>query len=559
MSAAVVAAVVGLVPVAAQAATPSAAGGGRAANATAPSAGNGAGAVKGAAEQKAAVEAAAEQSAKEALAADTAAKAEARAEPRASAADPYFKVSKGAGPTSNAHAMAMALGVVTDLPDGVIGYRVDWGDGAVETPHGLTKEDLFLKHTFRKAGSHTITVTATDLFTKVTDTTTFDVVLSGSEFTPVVPTRLLDTRDGTGAPAAGAVAALGTTRVKVGGNGGIPEGVSAVALNITATNAVADGHVIAFASGTAQPSTSNVNFAAGQTVPTLAIVPVGADGYVELVNRSAGTLDLVADVTGYFSRTAANGYTSVKPARIADTREGRGTVAGQVAGQSGFELQVAGQGGLPAQGVAAVALNVTVTDPQGSGHLTVSPSGQVSATSNLNFVPGQTVANAVIVPVGPDGKVTVRNGSWSGADVIVDVTGYYSADGRAAYMPTEPTRRYDDRAWGGSLAGQDYYRHYVPLFFESLDSVVMNVTVTNTQGSGHLSVAPDPNRSADYSSGKAVRPTPPDSSVLNWEKGATVSNLVQASLKDTDTIDVWNRSWSPTNLIIDVFGTYETS
>ncbi|WP_416875236.1 PKD domain-containing protein [Kitasatospora sp. SC0581] len=559
ISTAVVAAVVGFVPAVAQAASPSAAPGG-AATATAPAAGVGAGAAKeAAAQQEAAVEAAAERSAKDA-AAKAEVKAEAETAPKAAAAEPYFKVFTGAS-TSNAHGMGMAAGVSTDLKYVVVNYTVDWGDGTpAASEHGLGTEDVYFKHKYAKAGTHRITVTATEPVSKLTDTTTFEVVLDGSEFTPYAPTRLLDTRDGTGAPAAGAVAAFGTTKVKVVGNGGIPAGVTAVALNITATNAVADGHVIAYASGAKQPTTSNVNFTAGRTVPTLAIVPVGADGYVELANRSGGKVDLIADVTGYFAKTAANGYTSMNPARIADTREGKGAAQGQAAGQSTFAVQVAGQGGLPAQGVAAVALNVTVTNPQGSGHLTVSPSGgQPSATSNLNFEPGQTVANAVIVPVGPDGKVTVRNGSWSGTDVIVDVTGYYSADGKAAYMPEEPTRAHDDRTWGLGLAGQDYYRHYVPQLFGSFDSVVMNVTVTNTQGGGHLSVAPDPNTSDAYGTGKAVRPTPPDSSVLNWEKGATVSNLVQASLKNTDTIDVWNRSWSPTNLIIDVFGRYETS
>ncbi|MFE6848118.1 hypothetical protein [Streptomyces sp. NPDC057686] len=80
--------------------------------------------------------------------------------------------------------------------------------------------------------------------------------------------------------------------------------------------------------------------------------------------------------------------------------------------------------GIPA-GVSAVALNVTVTNPREAGHLTVFPSGQTApTTSNLNFTAGQTIANSVIVPVGADGKIDVRNGAWAGTDVIVDVVGY---------------------------------------------------------------------------------------------------------------------------------------
>ncbi|MER6777416.1 MULTISPECIES: hypothetical protein [unclassified Streptomyces] len=81
------------------------------------------------------------------------------------------------------------------------------------------------------------------------------------------------------------------------------------------------------------------------------------------------------------------------------------------------------------KGVTAVALNMTVTNPQEAGHLTAYPSGQAApSTSSVNFAAGQTVANAVIVPVGPDGKITVRNGGWKPADVVIDVLGYYSRD-----------------------------------------------------------------------------------------------------------------------------------
>jgi hypothetical protein len=35
-------------------------------------------------------------------------------------------------------------------------------------------------------------------------------------------------------------------------------------------------------------------------VPNLVIAPVGANGKVDLYNRSAGTVQLVADVSGYY-------------------------------------------------------------------------------------------------------------------------------------------------------------------------------------------------------------------------------------------------------------------
>ncbi|MFF2143807.1 hypothetical protein [Kitasatospora sp. NPDC058190] len=471
---------------------------------------------------------------------------------------PYFAVFTGVT-NSNAHGISMAVGVSANLTEGWVTYDIDWGDGTTGQGSNDIKQNVYLDHRYAKVGSHKITIKATDVYNKLTATTTKDVTVDGSEFTPQAPSRLLDTRDGTGAPAAAPVAAYGTTRVKVAGNAGIPAGVTAVALNVTVTNAAAPGHIIAYPSGKARPDTSNVNFAAGQDVPNLVVVPVGEDGYVELANRSSGQVDLIADVSGYFTRSAANGYTATKqPSRFVDTRTGLGTAKGQVAGRSGFDVQIAGQGGLPAQGVAAVALNVTVTDPKTAGHLTLSPSGQQApTTSNLNFTAGQTVANAVIVPVGPDGRITVRNGAWDSTDVIVDVTGYYSADGKAAYLPVEPRRMFDTRTYKDPLNPQAYRHESVWTSGRALEALVLNTTVTNPQGDGHLSVSPDPNSSDDYMSGKAVQPLPPDSSVLNFTKDATVSNLVQASTGNTGIVDFWNRSWQPTDLIVDLLGEYD--
>ena len=85
-----------------------------------------------------------------------------------------------------------------------------------------------------------------------------------------------------------------------------------------------NGAVIAYPDGISPPNTSNLNYTAGQTVPNLAIVPVGADGYVDLAKLGPGSVDMIADVEGFFTQTAAAGYTSETPARILDTRTATG-------------------------------------------------------------------------------------------------------------------------------------------------------------------------------------------------------------------------------------------
>ncbi|WP_327280494.1 hypothetical protein [Streptomyces sp. NBC_01205] len=457
---------------------------------------------------------------------------------------------------TSAHGISLDLGVVSD-PGTALSVNVAWGDGTSVTFGANGPTNATEAHTYAEIGAYTIKVTLSD-GTGERAVNELALTTPGSDFTPYAPTRLLDTRDGTGAPK-GKVAPYATTRVKISGNGTIPAGVTAVVLNVTATNTTSGGHVTVFPEGSDRPTTSNVNFSAGQTVPNLVIVPVNKNGYVDLYNGGWEPVDLIADITGYFTRTSSSGYTPLSPSRFLDTREGQGQVAGQ--GTTG--VQITGRNGIP-YGATAVALNVTVTNPREDGHLTVYPSGgAVPTTSNLNFRGGQTVANSVIVPVGPDGSIKIRNGAWKGTDVIVDVVGYYSTDGQGSYLPFLPERILDTRDpadWPyGQLERQGYI--YMPLSSSrpSNTAYVLNTTVTNTHGDGYLTVSPDPNSLAAYDGGWEVWPTPPNSSNLNWKKGNTVPNLVQAGMGNNGIVDFWNRGWDNIDLVVDIFGVYQTN
>jgi hypothetical protein len=84
-------------------------------------------------------------------------------------------------------------------------------------------------------------------------------------------------------------------------------------------------------------------------------------------------------------------------------------------------LQVAGRGGVDAD-AKAVALNVTVTEASGAGFLTVFPCGvAIPTASNLNYVTGSTVPNAVISKLGTGGKVCLF--AQRTTHLIVDVNG----------------------------------------------------------------------------------------------------------------------------------------
>jgi hypothetical protein len=71
-------------------------------------------------------------------------------------------------------------------------------------------------------------------------------------------------------------------------------------------------------------------------------------------------------------------------------------------------------------------LNVTATNTMGPGFFKIFPQGGTSPTvSTLNYVAGQTIANAAVVPAGTGGGITVAAGV-SGADLIIDINGYYA-------------------------------------------------------------------------------------------------------------------------------------
>ncbi|MET9839531.1 hypothetical protein ABZZ01_17310 [Streptomyces virginiae] len=440
--------------------------------------------------------------------------------------------------------------------EGPLSVTISWGDGTTDTVTTTTERPLESQHSYAEVGHYTITVTATDPASNTQATNKVAVRTKGSDFTPHTPLRLLDTRNGTGV-AKGKVPANWYTSVKVAGQGSIPDNATAVVLNLTVTNTTDSGHIIASGSGKPMPETSSVNYGPGQTVANLVIMPVGSDGRVNLDNIGWGPVDLIADVTGYFTPTASSGYKALSPTRFVDTREGKGAPKGQVAGQSSFGVQISGVGGVP-KGATAVSLNVTVTNPREAGHLTVHPSGQATPTaSNLNFTTGQTVANSVIVPIGPDGRIIIRNGSWQPTDVVIDVNGYYTPDSNAAYVPplAIPTRHFDTRKDGKPLAARDY----LPLLGQpGVEAYILNTTVTNTSGSGFLSVAPDPNSREEYDNGTATPPARPISSNLNWTTGKTVANLVQAPPAEGGMVAFWNQGWEDTDLIVDFFGHYGT-
>lgn len=248
---------------------------------------------------------------------------------------------------------------------------------------------------------------------------------SAGRFFPVPPGRVLDSRTGA-APGAGA-----TVTLPVSGRAGLPAaGISAVVLNVTATEAAAAGFVTVWPSGVARPLASNLNLERpGQTVPNQVIVPVGADGAVQLYTQS-GT-HLVADVAGWFTDGTEGFGTSglfraFSPVRMLDTRPA--SQQKWTGPQPGVGTVVPVTFALPGEGVIAMTVNVTLTEAAGPGYVTAWPSGRPRPlASSLNAdAAGQTIPNHVTVAVGRVDQ-SVLLFTQRGGHLIADVTGTYLA------------------------------------------------------------------------------------------------------------------------------------
>jgi hypothetical protein len=253
-------------------------------------------------------------------------------------------------------------------------------------------------------------------------------ISKAGRFTPLPPARLFDSRDAGNTK----LPAFGYANVQVTGRFGVPlQGVSAVIVNLTATEADEPGFVQVYASGTPQPATSNLNIErAGGTVSNLAVVPVGADGQIVLFSQKGA--HLVVDVAGWYSDQFGRGgysglFVPVNPARLLDTRDGTGAPPKPVPAQGTIDVDVAGRAGVPEDGVAGVVANLTAVDTAAPGFVTMFPAGTpLALVSSLNVdVVGQIVPNLVASPISSGGKVSIFH--QTGGHLVADVAGWFIA------------------------------------------------------------------------------------------------------------------------------------
>jgi hypothetical protein len=409
-------------------------------------------------------------------------------------------------------------------------------------------------------GPHTVVATQQNPVSMVvsgnSNTVKFTTQIIGTRYVPLTPYRVLDTRPATqvgptvGPINAGGMVTMSATQL------GVPAGTaSAIVLNVTVDRPTAPGYITAYPSDQTQPVVSSLNFGNGQTRANLVIVPVAFDGSVRIY-ASAQT-QVVADVFGYFSTTLGTGglMHNVSPTRLLDTRD-TNTPLGPQATRS---IVVAGVAGVPASGISAVVLNVTVSRPTAPGFISAYPTGApfTASTSNVNFMPNDLASTRVIVPVGAGGQVSFYNSDGS-TTLVVDVTGYFTDSAAldttgAQFVAVAPVRLVDSRSPGVNTSG-------VPLAngetrnvqltgpanipTNGTIAVVVNVTAVNPAAAGWF---------AQYAADMSL----PLISDVNFIAGDVVANLALAQVDSHGVSSVHNYGGN-VDLVEDASGYFQT-
>jgi hypothetical protein len=357
----------------------------------------------------------------------------------------------------------------------------------------------------------------------------------------VSPTRILDTRNGTGGPAVPLSSHVARTFQVTGAV--VPANATAVTGNLTVTQQTRDGYLFVGPSPMNNPTSSTLNFPVADDRANAVTVALGNGANapagslsVTYVGSGPGTAQVIFDVTGFFTPDSTGAtYHALNPARVLDSRNGTGGSAAPLSNHVSRTFPVIG-GSVPSS-ATAVTGNLTVTQQSIGGYLYLGPAPADNPTSStLNFPVGDDRANAVTVALGdgssaPLGSLSVTFvGSGPGtAQVIFDVTGYFTPDGSGArYVALTPARILDTR-YGTGLGGMFSSHVARTLAVAGLGSIPSgatamtgNLTVTGQTRNGYLYIGPGPAND-------------PTSSTLNFPLGDDRANAVTVALGDGTT------------------------
>ncbi|GAA1900704.1 hypothetical protein [Lapillicoccus jejuensis] len=302
---------------------------------------------------------------------------------------------------------------------------------------------------------------------------------------------------------------------------------------------VPPGTVLTAPAGTA-PQAGDAAVAARRELAGSAAAAAAAQASV----RGAGAVRPTDALTGgtAAAQPAVPSVEAVASRRVLDTRTTTGPTSGKpLAAGASLSVPVLGAG-VPAAGVTAVLVNLTVVGGSTTGWVRLDD-GTAATTSTVNVEPGQAVSNQALVPV-RDGAVRVTNGGGrSAVHVVLDVQGWVGAG--AALTAVAPTRVLDTRRGTVRPVAGSTTTYTLPVP-PGTTGVVANLTAVPVPGAG-------PGYLTAYRAG-----TPrPSVSHVNTTGGRPVATLAVLPVDAAGRVSVLDAG-GPSDVVVDVEG-YLTS
>ena len=377
---------------------------------------------------------------------------------------------------------------------------------------------------------------------------------TGSEFVPVTPCRVADTRN-PGGPFGGPTMSPGSVRSFAIPQSacGVPATASAYSLNVTVVPAGPLSYLTLWPAGQARPFVSTLNSFGGTVVANAAIVPAGAGGAVSVFVTHA--TEVVLDINGYFvpgNSAGSSSFYAAAPCRVADTRGSTGEFGGpSMSGGETRSFPIPLSACETPSPVSAYSLNVTVVPHTDFlAYLTTFPTGSPKPlVSTLNSWTGKVVANAAIVPAGSNESISVF--VTDPTDVILDLNGYFGQAGGAgalSFYPVTPCRVEDTRNADGPFGGPEMAARETRTF--AIPAGACNIPSTAAAYSLNVTVVPDGPLS--YLTAWPAGSAQPFVSTLNSFDGAVTANaaIVPAGAAGAISVYVTN----PTQVVLDING-----
>ncbi|MDP3984892.1 MAG: RHS repeat-associated core domain-containing protein [Acidimicrobiia bacterium] len=257
-------------------------------------------------------------------------------------------------------------------------------------------------------------------------------------FVPITPTRLVDTRNGTGLPV-GKVQSGATPTISASALAEVPDGASALAVNFGVTGQTASGYLTPYPADAALP-TGGFAFPHVSADSFSAVVPLATTGTNVGKFKAkllGGSTHLIVDVTGYFTAADSDGeggsYIASMGGRIVDTRTATPALppdpdgpASPLGAFESMEIQVTGAGGVPVSGAAALTATVAVVPGAAGGHLKAWRADDVEPEASvLNYVADRISSTTAIIALSETGTIAIHNAGSVAVHVVVDVQGWY--------------------------------------------------------------------------------------------------------------------------------------